>query len=178
MNPDPGPPNSGVARVAVLHASAVRAPRGALIFLGPSGTGKSTICELLQGRAAPLANDTVYLLRRSGGGWGVADGGRRALDGPLTEDEARSVQSVPLQAIVRLYQSRRSACERLAPLALCRYLTDALFEVPWQREYGVALKRALFADLAQVARDVPGYAFCFDCSPTGLELLGSTLVLW
>ena len=178
MNTEPAASNGGIARVAVLHASAVRALRGALIFLGPSGTGKSTICALLQGRVAPLASDTVYLLRRAGEGWGVADGGRRALDGPLTEDEARSVQSVPLQAIVRLYQSRRSQVERLAPLALCRYLTDALFEVPWQREYGVALKRALFAGLAQVAREVPGYAFRFDCSPTGLELLGSALVLW
>jgi hypothetical protein len=154
-----------------IHASAVRVGDGGLIFLGPSGTGKSAICRLLEGKAAKLANDVIYVAQREDGGWYVADGGRRAYERPLSAEEAAMVLWVPLRAIVRLFQGSPPYLKRIDQLEACRYLTDALFEMAWQRDYGVGTKKELFADLAYVCRLTPGYEFRFDLSQDTIEIL-------
>ena len=54
----------------VLHASAVAGPRGAILFLGPTGTGKSTAALRRALRGAPLlADDGVRLDLRAGKVW-------------------------------------------------------------------------------------------------------------
>lgn len=161
-----------------IHASAVQMNGGALIFLGPSGTGKTTLCELLRGHAAPLANDVVYLLRREDGQWGVADGARRAYEGPLSADEAAALQTTPLRAIFRLFQAEQPAITPIGALAACRYMTDALFEMAWQREYDTATKKAAFAALAAACRETPGFEFRIQRSPRTAEALKEAASLW
>ncbi len=163
--------------VLAVHASAVQANGRAVIFLGPSGTGKSTICDMLRDHAPQIAADVVYLVPGPDGQWGVADGGRRAYQGPLSGEEGAALQTVLLRAIVRLFQAPAPHLEPLEALETCRYLTDALFEVAWQREYDVAVKKRIFAGLAAVCRAAPGYELYFDLSPATLELLKKELGL-
>ena len=52
--------------ILVLHASAVAARGGAVLFLGPSGYGKSTSATLLQRAGFPVAADDVTPIRFDG----------------------------------------------------------------------------------------------------------------
>lgn len=54
----------------VLHASAVATPRGAVVFAGPGGAGKSTLAARMALRGHPvMADDTVRLEDRAGRTW-------------------------------------------------------------------------------------------------------------
>ena len=50
----------------VLHASAVVHERGAIGFVGPSGTGKSTLCAALGSEECRLLTDDALVLQRAG----------------------------------------------------------------------------------------------------------------
>lgn len=47
----------------VVHASAIRTPKGAVIFAGPSGGGKSTIAGAFLERGYPLLTDDICAIR-------------------------------------------------------------------------------------------------------------------
>ena len=51
----------------VLHASAVATPRGAIAFMGASGTGKSTLAAAFCRVGFPLLTDDCFLLKETGG---------------------------------------------------------------------------------------------------------------
>jgi energy-coupling factor transporter ATP-binding protein EcfA2 len=138
--------------VLALHASAVATPAGALLFLGHSGAGKSTICRLLNLHATPLADDAVYLFRGDDQTWRVADASHRAFAGPLSESAADELTGKHLFAIFRLYQSAIVKVVPAGQSEICRHLADALFEIGWQQWIDSESKRKLFASLAQVAR--------------------------
>lgn len=160
-----------------MHASAARTEKGAMVFLGPSGTGKSTICQLLSPHAPTIALDAVYLVPRVGEGWAVARGDRRAHQGPLSREEASGLRTVPLRAIFRLFQGSAPRLKRMNEVKTCQYLTDALFEMAWQRDYDITAKKVAFADLAAICRSVPGYEFRFSLSPRTLEVLDEEMNL-
>jgi energy-coupling factor transporter ATP-binding protein EcfA2 len=164
------------AGILLLHASAVRVDGQALLFLGPSGAGKSTICSLLSGFARPLADDLVYLFSREAG-WTVADGKPRALEGPLSADEAAVLQGTPLRALFRLCQDFPPRLEPLPALEVCRYLVGAFLELFWQCHWSPAAQRAAFAQLAALARAVPGYRLYFDPSPRTVAVVREELGL-
>ena len=60
-----------------LHASAVVVGGGALLFLGHSTAGKSTIARMLGQIQPVLADDSVYAARGADGWWRVVDGSFR-----------------------------------------------------------------------------------------------------
>lgn len=159
-----------------LHASAVRVGERAVIFLGPSGTGKTTMVRLLEGLAEPLALDSIYLLSTDDG-WRVAYGDGRAYFGWPIAPEA-TARAASLHAVVRLQQAPSARVASLAPWETARALTDAYFELPRQREHTVARKRAAFGALAALARALPGLALDSDLSTRVPALLGSALGLW
>ncbi len=162
-------PNRAIS--LAVHASAVEIGSAAWLFLGPSGTGKSTVCRLLEERWPSLAQDVVYLFPLAAGGWGVVDGGRRAYEEALPAAEWAGLGARPLGAVARLFQAAEPRLQSIGPLETCRYLADALFEIAWQREYDVATKKMIFAHLAAVARSVPGYELYFGLSPRTREVV-------
>ena len=161
--------------IVAVHASAMRNEGGAVIFLGPSGTGKSTMYRLLSPYMEPLSTDAVYLVPQSDEGWCVAWGdGRVHGEVKLSSvEEAAALPNARLRAVVRLHQALEPRLEALSALLTCRHLTDAFFEVTWQRDEPLAVKRRAFANLARIARRLPGYAFHFDLSPRTPALLNA-----
>jgi hypothetical protein len=159
-----------------LHASAVIANEGALVFLGPSETGKSTMRELLSERFQSLADDAIYLIPQDDGTWHAANADDGwAFRGPLPEKRAVALSSVPLRAVFRLYQSPTPHLEPIENIETSRHLMQAFFEVGRHRKLDVEDKKLALASLAAAARSVPGYRLRFNLSPQTVELVTSTI---
>ncbi|HOU24244.1 MAG TPA: hypothetical protein PKW05_06420 [Anaerolineae bacterium] len=148
----------------LLHAAAVVTPAGALLLLGHSGAGKSTVCGLVAERLPTLADDLVRLTcaGQAERAWCVSD---------AKQSLAPSARSVPLVAVLRLYQSEVTALAPATPRETCGYLLDAAFEVDLQRQVDSRKKRAWFACLATVARVHPGWRLQFALGPETASLL-------
>jgi hypothetical protein len=164
------------SRTLIIHASAVCINDGALVFLGPSGTGKSTICRLLKSHAEPIADDAVYLVPQIGGGWLTGNANRYSAE-PSSQVQRFTPGNVPLRAIFRLHQAPVPLVQQIDSLQTCRYLTDAFFEIHCQRLYNAETKRGAFSELAAVSRHIPGYRLHFNLSNRVPEAIIDTLHL-
>lgn len=160
-----------------IHASAVTVNGRVWIFLGPSKTGKSTICRLLKTHAKPLADDGVYLVPGGDSTWGVARADHRPFHRPLSDEECIGLEPRMLYAVVRLYKAPYSCLTQIDRLRTCRYLTDAFFEIPRQREYSCESKQLAFSRLAVVACSVAGYELRFDRSDRAAEVFAQQFCL-
>lgn len=158
-----------------IHASAVLFGHKAVAFLGPSGTGKSTICQLLSHYTDPLAYDMVYLVPNESGIY-VARADRRAAKGALSKQEAQCLKSEPLEAVVRLYQANTLLLQPISSILICRYLVNALFEIRRQRLFNPHVKKMALADLANVARTIRGFELQFDTSHEVFPALESVIM--
>jgi hypothetical protein len=154
-----------------LHASAVVAPGGALVFLGTNGAGKSTIRRLLTPSFRPLADDAVYLIPAHDGSWSVADAGYPQPLQPLSEGEAARLRGVPLQAAFTLAKGDGVRLEGLDALSACRQLLNGLFEITRQNAFAPDVRRRSFADVAAIARRYPAYRLVFDLSGRVVDLM-------
>jgi hypothetical protein len=154
-----------------LHASAVVAPGGALVFLGASGAGKSTIRRLLTPSFSYLAEDAVYLIPAHDGSWSVADAGHPQPLWPLSQGEAAKLRGVPLQAVFPLAKGDDVRLERLDALSACRQLLNGLFEIVRQNAFTPDVRRRSFADVAAIARRYPAYRLVFDLSGSVVDLM-------
>jgi hypothetical protein len=154
-----------------LHASAVVAPGGALVFLGTSGAGKSTIRRLLTPSFSPLAEDAVYLIPAHDGSWSVADAGYPQPLQPLSQGEAASLRGVPLQAVFTLGKGEDVRLERLDALSACRQLMNGFFEIVRQNAFALEVRRRGFVDVAAIARRYPAYRLVFDLSGSVVDLM-------
>jgi hypothetical protein len=151
--------------IVAIHASAVYDDHGALVFLGPTGAGKSTVCELLSAETRKLADDKVYLVPLEDGAWAVADASHRSYYGPLSEGEAALLETWPLQALFRLYQAPRIRLQPADALTTCRDLVNAFLELYWHRYLDVAAMRGAYRSLARVSRGVSAYRLHFANAP-------------
>jgi len=160
----------------LIHASAVEYKGKGLIFLGPSGTGKSTISQLLASTIEDvrvLADDNVNLDWQTADGWIVSD----AKPGPLRE--VPGVQNtpisapVPLRAIFRLHQAPLPRLESLRSLEVGRHLINAFVEaIPHHQYVRIEEIKSAFASLSVVAKCLPGYEFyCAHSAQTADVLL-------
>jgi len=162
------------AGILTLHASAVRIGGQALVFLGPSGTGKSTICRLLSDLSEPLVDDSTYVLYREGRGWLVGEARAPAYEEAFLTGRTAGLDGVPLRAVFRLRQAAATRLEPLPAWQTCAYLVEAL---GWHRFRPAGMNRAIFARLAAIARSVPGYRLHFDLSGQIVHMLRATLRL-
>lgn len=174
-----------------LHASAVIVDGGALLFLGHSTAGKSTIARLL-GEAYPvLADDSVFAARGEDGRWGVVDGGFRFGEGDFADWQKRirrqiDLNSVPLRGCLRIHKAPELRMGPMNPAELARHLMDAAMEIDLQRKYGrisgssemepsaweevLQMRRRWFGLVAEIARTCPGRHLWFSRSSKIAEL--------
>lgn len=154
--------------IVLIHGAAVVMEGCALIFLGPSGTGKSTISKILEPSAPVIGDDRLYLVPKDHN-WYVADATIRSWKGALKEKEARDLISVPLGAVFRLFQSPRPQIARVDARRTCCYLSLAFYELrSWARYLDIQDQKAIFYNIADISRKTPGFDLHFQRS---LEIL-------
>ena len=181
---------SGTVEGLFLHASAVVVDGGAVLFLGHSTAGKSTLARILAANFPVLADDAVFAARDSQGKWRVVEGGFRFEDGDIGRrlgDILRRIEQgagIPVRGCFRLQKADQVKVEPAAPLQVARFLTDAAIEVDLQRKAGKSqaknnpkireMRKRWFHWVADIARTCPGGTLYFQkCSPPAV--LGKAL---
>ena len=163
-----------------LHASSVEISGGAVLFLGHSTAGKSTISRLLGRHCRIIADDTVFLAREPQGIWMVADGKRRFVYEPLNASweamvTACSIHAEPirLSGCMRIFKGEPLSARRLESYMTARCLLDAVMEVDIQRKFtqhfdsalprtaqldnSFRMRKAWFQDISDMARRYPAW---------------------
>ena len=173
------PPETGL----FLHASSVVVDGGAVLFLGHSTAGKSTIARLTGTVHPVLADDSVFVSRGADGAWRVVDGSFRFGRDDLGDFQekirrrAAGAGAVPLRGCLRIHQSDAVKMEPLAPLELARCLMDAALEIDLQRKGSrshdptpslqerhcriLEARKTWFRQVAAIARQVRGWHLWF-----------------
>jgi len=110
----------------VLHCSYIEHNGKAILFLGPSGTGKSTQAQLWQEHEnAQIINGDRALLRRSSGRWMV-------YGYPCCGSSSVCInKTLPLAALVVLRQGKENIIEPLRAARKICVLTAATEVYPW-----------------------------------------------
>jgi hypothetical protein len=122
-----------------VHASAVVIGGKALLCLGHSGAGKSSIARLLADRLPVLADDTVFAGFDDSGACYIKEGKFRvralAPEGitDMAERGCRAGPPLPPGDLARIYQARPVRLGRISPIKACRHLVGAAFEGDLQR---------------------------------------------
>lgn len=152
--------------IPMLHASAVVYNGQALIFLGRSGAGKSTISRLLSSCMEPLADESVYLIPYATNEWRVINAGYGESSFSLLEIWSVAQSASSLGAIFVLYQAEETYVEQLEEYETCAQLVPALFDMTHHKLYNTIERRKIvFSKLARVSRTISGHNLYFNLSP-------------
>ena len=177
-----------------LHASSVIVENRAILFLGHSTAGKSTIARLLSRDFQVLADDTVLAVQQNRHQWLIYDGKDRSGNGALffrecveknNADDCGKIYA-PLASCVRIYKSHSVRMKPVASKTMARYLMDAVMEVDLQRgpkfkPSGTPVSRDLVEEIrsrrlhwfhmtAGIARTFSGWDLWFPNHVKSLEL--------
>lgn len=160
---------TAVRQTLVLHASAVVCHRAGQVFLGWSGTGKSTHARLWQERYAEawLLNDDNPVLR-------VQGDCVRIYGSPWSgKTPCYRAESAPLQAIVKLTQASHNAIARLRMPQAFAYLLSSSSGLKTDSEH----IKSLHDTIASVVQSIPMYEL--SCLPdvAAAELCHDTLYI-
>lgn len=137
----------------ILHASSINISGKALLFLGHSTSGKSTISRLLSKRYPIISDDMTSVWKMKNGGWRVSDGRRESLAKGSFHDRRNQKKGYPLLAMTRIYKAKSIKITPLCPREACRHLVDAVFEIESQRrEKNIELNKQWFHIAAEIAR--------------------------
>ena len=138
-----------------FHAAGVVCENSAYLFIGTSGSGKSTICSLSARRkrrkCTTIHDDHVVVYPNEQGKYEVSD---RTL---LTS-------GVPLRALFFLNQATNNHLVPLSQLETAKGLLDSSFDMAQILLHGQLLQNTFFIS-ADIARCVPGYNLYFRKSP-------------
>ena len=179
-----------------LHASAVIVNGGAVLFMGHSTAGKSTIAHLLSPLCLILADDTVLAQKDNEGQWRVTDGKKRFTDLPIYRLRPAGLRrdmppnGTPLLACVRIHKGAALRHAPLAPIELAQCLMDAVMEVDVQRKCGrldpkdaasapdaITTARTMrarwFAMVVEIAGNIEGKRLWFPREADPLELVAA-----
>lgn len=154
-----------------LHASSVSVSGKALLFLGHSTSGKSTISRLLSERYPIVADDKVWVYKKNSG-WLVGDGSdnftAKVVNSPSTENQVR----YPLLAVLRIYKAETTEITPLSPRETCRHLVDAVFEVDRQRKSkDLRTIKRWFIKVAEISNKIEGWHLTFKKDASILDLI-------
>jgi ABC-type glutathione transport system ATPase component len=140
---------SALNRGFFLHAVAVVAPRGAVLILGHSGAGKTTLSRLLAEKFPPVMDDFIYIAKhKNSKKWYICDSKKMSIS---------PHPFMPLLATLRTYQAHKPQLTRLSPREACRDLTDAVFEIELMRSVRTALQARAFVSAAEISRNYSGW---------------------
>jgi len=147
----------------LLHAVAVSSPSGAILLLGHTRAGKSTLSRLLAERFPTLIDDIICAARhRVNNRWYVTDAKlMHTGENPF----------VPMAAAVRTFQGPEAKLTRISPRELCKHLLDAIFETEISKTYSVERIKYCFAKTAEIARQYPGWRLSATLKPETPRLL-------
>ncbi len=150
-----------------VHACGVEWKRGAVLFCGRSGAGKSTTARLwrrARAGARILSDDRVAVVLRRGRPW--------AFGTPWHgEGGYASPAGVPLRAVFFLEHASRTRTLPLAPAAAAARLFARTFPPPWDAR---AVARVLAA-CARVAQSVPCHVLRFRPEPGAVRFVRDLL---
>ena len=143
-----------------VHASGVSDGGAGVLFLGVSGSGKSTFSRLWDAdeRVTVLSDDRIIITQRDGGFWihGTPWHGDAGLADPA---------GVPLKAVFFIGHADANSASRLKPAQVASRLMARSFPTFWNEE-GMNFSTGLAAGLAQA---LPGYQMGFVPEPDAVE---------
>lgn len=153
--------NACQQRGMCLHASAVNISGKALLFLGHSTAGKSTISRLLSECYPVIADDKVLILKKRNGCWLVRDNSDNIRAGNNT-NSMLSHDQYPLLAILRIFKSKTTRIEPISQRKTCKYLMDAVFEIDFQRKVDdLLVKKKWFSYAGDISKKNVGWELTF-----------------
>jgi energy-coupling factor transporter ATP-binding protein EcfA2 len=148
----------------LLHAVAVLAPQGAILLLGHSGAGKTTLGRLLNEYYPIIADDIVFVAQHKiDKQWYIADAKSSRPDDRYN--------FFPLSLAIRTFQSPVAQINRISERELCRYLLDAAYEAGGRWNPTTDAQKNWFADVALIARSYQGWKLLSTISPETPELV-------
>jgi len=172
-----------------LHASSVVTNSGAILFLGHSTSGKSTIARILSSKFQILADDTVFVIKNSNGSWCVQNGKMRcnsdSFIGRSVDTRLQSEDYYNLAGCYRIFKGDKISKHSIKAILLARYLMDAVMEVDIQRQpkftmlnnptisvvKNIRQKRIeWFRTVSSMARVFPGWELHFSKDSTCQEI--------
>lgn len=155
-----------------LHASSIVISGQAILFLGHSTAGKSTISHLLSEVYSVISDDKVLL---------IEDNGRWMAQGVIEEFQPGKGKTsklgegpFPLLAFMRIYKSTHTHLKPISPQEACKYLLDAIFEIDFQRQVkDITVKKKWFMNAADISRKVKGWGLTFKKDKSTIKLICS-----
>lgn len=168
MNKRSTPTNSDIF---FLHASSIEVSEKALIFLGHSSAGKSTIAKLLSKKYPLISDDKIYVYRKNNT-WKIKDGD----DKWFSQEERREASnSFPILAFVRIFKSNNNSIGRIKKSLLCKHLIDAVFEVDNQRNVeNINIRKKWFHLTSDLAKKNQGWYFYFNKKFSIIKIIEET----
>lgn len=149
----------------VIHGSSVRNGKGALVFLGQSGAGKSSIAELLcsNGTFGFIADDLLALcfLDKC---WQVVNG-EHHLSKSLSGEDIRIHNATPVIGFMLLRQATQVDSERIAQCEFTMRLMNAILEIVGHSTgYNVYKALKWFHQAGHIAKSIPCWRLHFPLS--------------
>lgn len=136
----------------LFHGSAVSIDDGgAIVFIGHSTAGKSTISNKLSSIFAKVEDDQVLLVENS-----------KSKISLKNKDKYGNIREYPLMSIFQVVKSNSLKVEQVSAKYLCKKMLDAYFEIDAQRyAIGREKNKAVFFEICRLAKQISGWKIYF-----------------
>ncbi len=145
-----------------LHASAININGKAILFLGHSGSGKSTIVKLLSTEYQIIADDKVWMSKHSSGEWYVHSLWNEINPIMSVTNKNRFKHRYPLNAIIRIHKADNFVLKKISEEKSCKDLIFSIFEIYLQRdEKRLKIRKEWFCYCSELSRMYKGLELFF-----------------
>ena len=150
-----------------LHAVGILGPKGAILLMGHSGAGKTTLSNLVSDHFPILADDLVFACPNKNNDWVIIDGKRIGIKNKadrisFLKDSSLNDYVYPLHSLVRVFAAKETKIQSLLSLNTCEYLLNAVFELHVQSlEKNIFIRKKWFHSVADIARRCKGWKLRF-----------------